>query len=266
MKKSKRKVWNILIAVFGLVFLGSAVGFATTALRGYREDQEFARLAQLVEEPESTAARPADREEPSVEMEPQRDVLQRQCVRAAKLNPDCVGWLRIPGTKVDYPVMHTPEDMQYYLRRDFYGNDSVSGTPFIGDRCDVNSRSMIIYGHNMKNGTMFGQLDRYSAESFWREHPVIELGTAGEQREYEIFGAFYTSLAAGAAQEFPYYEYVGELSEEVFQEFMEQLSRVRCYDTGIEPEYGDQIVMLSTCSYHTEEGRFVVVGRRKSVE
>ena len=81
-------------------------------------------------------------------------------------NPDFAGWLRIPDTKIDYPVMHTPDDMQYYIRRDFYGESSVSGTPFIGDFCSTDSGSMIIYAHNMKNGTLFGELDEYESEDY----------------------------------------------------------------------------------------------------
>ena len=159
--------------------------------------------------------------------------------------------------------MATPEDMQYYIHRDFYGKDSVSGTLFLGDDFSTESMSMIIYGHNMKNGTMFGELDRYARDSYWREHPVIRLSTVDEDREYEIFAAFQTRLLYEGEEGFAYYAYTGDLSQEEYEEFVEQAKAMTPYDTGITPEYGEQLVMLSTCSYHTENGRFVVVGREK---
>lgn len=177
-------------------------------------------------------------------------------------NPDFAGWLRIPGTKVDYPVMHTPDDMQYYIRRDFYGNSSVSGTPFMGDFCDTDSGSMIIYAHNMKNGTMFGQLDEYESEAYRNKHSVLEFDTPDENRRYEIFAAFRTKLVYENQEGFRYYEYVGDMTEERFDEFMSLLHQYSFYDAGSWPEYGDQLIILSTCSYYTEDGRFVVVARR----
>ena len=177
-------------------------------------------------------------------------------------NPDFAGWLRIPDTKIDYPVMHTPDDMQYYIRRDFYGESSVSGTPFIGDFCSTDSGSMIIYAHNMKNGTLFGELDEYESEDYRNKHSVLEFYTPDESRQYEIFAAFRTELVYENQEGFRYYEYVGDMTEERFDEFMNQLRQHSFYNTESWPEYGDQLIILSTCSYYTENGRFVVVARR----
>ena len=159
--------------------------------------------------------------------------------------------------------MHTPEDSEKYLRKDFYGAYSINGVPFLDGRCSLESANLIIYGHNMKHGTMFGELDRYARDSYWREHPVIRLSTVDEDREYEIFAAFQTRLLYEGEEVFAYYAYTGDLSQEEYEEFVEQAKAMTPYDTGITPEYGEQLVMLSTCSYHTENGRFVVVGREK---
>lgn len=250
-------IWKAFVLLFGAVFVVSLAGAGRTILVLRQEKNAFSDLSQLVEEKTVTETAEETKEPPLEEENPYQEL--------AALNPDFAGWLKIEGMKVDYPVMHTPEDMQYYIRRDFYGNPSVSGTPFIGDYCDKNSQSIIIYAHNMKNGTMFGDLNRYQKQSWWREHPVVEFNTAEENREYEIFAAFYTELPTSPDTGFAYYSYVGDLSEERFYEFTDQVSQRACYDTGIIPEYGDRLLILSTCSYHTENGRFVVAAREKSI-
>ncbi len=252
-----------MLTLCAAVFVISMVGVGRTLWISKRENDSFSQLAKIAggdaaPSSETEAASETKAEAASGDAQEPR----RNYEELYNMNHDFAGWLRIKGTKLDYPVMHTPEDMQYYIRRDFYGKSSVSGTPFIGDDCDENSQSVIIYGHNMKNGTMFGELDEYQKQSWWRDHPIIEFDTRQENREYQVFAAFRTELSAVPDAGFPYYSYVGELTEEKFQEFIERAKAASYYDTGIVPQYGDQLLILSTCSYHTDNGRFVVVARR----
>ena len=260
-KKGRHLRW-LVMAVCAVVFLGSAVVFSTILWNVRRENNTFKELAQIASQGETETADEAA-ESGDGGQEETDSVLSRYAA-LHEMNPDMAGWLKIDGTKMDYPVMHTPEDMQYYIHRDFYGKDSASGTPFIGDYCDADSMSVLIYGHNMKNGTMFGELDEYEDEAYWKAHPLIRFDSLKEEREYEVFAAFRTRLLYEGEEGFRYYQYAGELSEEEFDEFVDQALRASSLNTGIVPEYGDQLLIRTTCSYHTENGRFVVAARRKA--
>ena len=181
-------------------------------------------------------------------------------------NPDTIGWIKIDGTPIDYPVMFTPEDNEFYLNRDFDKNDSKAGTLYI----DVNSKistpntNIIIYGHNMKNDTMFGSLSEYANKAYYDEHPTISFNTLYEQGTYEILGAFYAKvLKKSDTTSFRYYKYFGAETEEEYNKFVNYVKSVRQYDTGVETKYGDRFITLSTCSYHVSNGRFAVVARLK---
>ena len=179
-------------------------------------------------------------------------------------NKDFFGWLNLVGTGINYPVMCTPGDMEYYLRRAFDGSSSKGGTPFLDTGCSEDGYLYIIYGHNMKNKTMFGKLSEYAKKKYWEEHPLIYFDTLYEQQTYEIAAAFYTKVYTTEEEEgFRYYEYKDLSDEQVFEEFKEQVEQAALYDTGIPLNYKDTVLLLSTCSYHTEEGRFVVVAVKK---
>ena len=263
-RPGKRLLWNAAVIICLAVFVISAAAFGRTFWQSRQEDQTFQELVQIAEA-NTADAKTADQSglQEGADQTGGTQAPRRDYAAIKALNQDFAAWLTIEDTPIDYPVMATPEDMQYYIHRDFYGKDSVSGTLFLGDDFSTESMSMIIYGHNMKNGTMFGELDRYARDSYWREHPVIRLSTVDEDREYEIFAAFQTRLLYEGEEGFAYYAYTGDLSQEEYEEFVEQAKAMTPYDTGITPEYGEQLVMLSTCSYHTENGRFVVVGREK---
>ena len=201
------------------------------------------------------------------QLEEEKQELLREAAGYASLaeqNPDYVGWLKIPGTRIDYPVMSRASDPEYYLHRAFDGSRSSGGTPFLGQLSDKDSTCMIVYGHNMKNGSMFGTLDDYKSEKWQTEHPVIEFFVDGEVREYEVFAAAESRVLYEDEEGFRYYRSGGDLSEEEYGKLITWLQENSDYETGIIPEYGEQILMLSTCSYHTKDGRFVVAARRIS--
>ena len=180
-------------------------------------------------------------------------------------NPDFFGWLSIEGTDIDYPVMYTPEDPEHYLRRAFNGSYSSSGVPFVDGNCPAGGSYYLIYGHHMNNGTMFGMLPKYQEEEFCKEHPVIRFDTLYEQREYVVMAAFFSRIYGKDEQGvFRYYEYFDLSDPAVFKEYVCQVSTAAIYDTGITAEYGDELLALSTCNYHTADGRFVVVAKRIS--
>lgn len=180
-------------------------------------------------------------------------------------NPDIVGWLTIPDTKVDYPVMHTPDDGEKYLHRDFEGNYDFGGELFIEDDCSMEPESdnLIIYGHNMKNGTMFRGITEYRDEAFWQEHKTMTFTTLYEERTYEVVAAFYDRVYLKSDDCFKFYQFIDAETEEDFTEAIEYYKANDRYDTGVEPQYGDRLLTLVTCTTVTnyDDGRFVVIAR-----
>ncbi len=174
-------------------------------------------------------------------------------------NHDMVGWLSIEGTVIDYPVMYTPEEPAYYLHLAFDGTYAKSGCLFIGEGSGPDASNIIIYGHHMKDDSMFGSLVDYGTEDFRDEHPIVRFDTLYELREYEVIAAFYYDMDN---DDFPYYQYTDLSDEAVFDEYLTSLSRYNVYSGDIDAAWGDQLLTLSTCNYHTDNGRFVVVARR----
>lgn len=190
-------------------------------------------------------------------------IMLPQYVSLYEKNTDLFGWLYIEGTSVDYPVMHTPDDPEFYLRTNFDGDYSVSGVPFMDSDCFEGCGNYIIYGHNMKNGTMFNSILSYKDESFWREHPTIYFDTMYQSGEYEVVAAFYSKVYnVDDTAVFRIYDYADLSDEQVFNEFMRQVTEATIYETGVVASFGDEFITLITCSYHVSNGRFVVVAKR----
>jgi len=200
----------------------------------------------------------AARTDPSVEVSP----LPRY-TSLFERNPDLFGWISIEDTGVDYPVMYTPDRPGYYLDRAFDGSFSYSGVPFLEEKCPADGNYFLIYGHHMQNRTMFGTLLQYAERSYWEAHPLIRFDTRCEQRVYQVIAAFYSRVYDPEERDvFRYYEYADLTDEAVFAEYVRQVRAAAIYDTGLEARYGDELLTLSTCSYHTADGRFAVVARR----
>ena len=180
-------------------------------------------------------------------------------------NDDFKGWLSIENTLIDYPVLQpkADDDPLFYLRHDFDRQYAIQGSLFVGEDSTIDSDCFIIYGHNMNTNIMFGTLDSYAEESFAYEHPLIKFSTPTEDRYYRVFAAFQTKLNNESDEVFHYYDAAGDLSEKEYTELTANLKRLSVLNVGYMPKYPAQILMLSTCSYHTDNGRFVVAAYRE---
>jgi sortase B len=159
--------------------------------------------------------------------------------------------------------MHRPNELNYYLYRDFYKKWSNGGSLYIREACDVQTPTdnVTIYGHNMKNsGTMFHQLLDYTEKEFWQEHRYIRFDTLSERHTYEIIATFKTSANAGEG--FPYHLFINAENEAEFDAFVKTCKELAFYDTGVSASYGDKLITLSTCEYTLDNGRLVVVAKR----
>lgn len=179
-----------------------------------------------------------------------------------EMNNDVVGWIKMEGTKMDYPVMQTPNDPNFYLYRDFDKNSSKRGSIYAREICDINkpSDNITIYGHNMADGSMFACLNNYTNKAAWENNSLIFFDTLNEYHTYKIFAVFKTSANIG--QGFSYHQFVDAENAAEFDEFVDTCKKLSFYDTGITPVYGDKLICLSTCEYTLDNGRLVVAAVR----
>ena len=176
-------------------------------------------------------------------------------------NSDFLGWLSILGTSIDYPVMQTVDEPNFYLKRGFDKQYSDYGVPYVQENCDLAlSDNCVIYGHHMNNGTMFADLCKYESEDFYQEHKTIRFDTLSGFGEYEIMAVFKT--VAYSEQGFKYYHFTRAESAEDFDAYIAQCKALSLYDTGVTAEYDDKLITLSTCEYSRKNGRMVVVAKR----
>lgn len=176
-------------------------------------------------------------------------------------NNDMVAWIKIDNTNINYPVMQTKENPDYYLRRNFYKEYSYYGTPYIEESCDINtSDNIVIYGHHIKNNKMFGELENYKNKNYYEEHKIIDFITKEDNSKYEIIAVLKTVVYSDKG--FKYYEYINIQDEKEFNTFINKCKELSFYDTGVSSNYGDKLITLSTCEYSNQNGRLVIVARK----
>ncbi len=261
-----------LFIFFAAVFCVSAIALAAVLLHMGKSRSDLRRLSQVVREntPETTApsistdpAGPSEAPETPQEPEPTQPEMLAKYVPLYEQNPDLFGWLKIDGTAIDYPVMHTPYDPERYLHADFEGDYSFAGLPFVDAACDADSDNLLIYGHNMLDGSMFRSLMRYRDKTYWQAHPTISFDTLYEEGEYEVLAAVYDRVYYQNEDCFKFYQFIDAEDEADFDNAISYFKENALYDTGVTAAYGDRLITLVTCAYHVQDGRFIVVARKK---
>ena len=190
---------------------------------------------------------------------------QLQVKELQKQNEDITAWLEIEGTNISYPVLYC-KDNNYYVTHDYKKGKSKDGALFLDARYDFRapSTNLIIYGHNNQNGKMFSTLIKYKNESYYKSHPIIKYTTFEEEAEYEVIAAFYSRVYyQNEKNVFKYYCFLHANNETEYNEYVNNSKEASLYDTGKTAKYGERLLTLSTCSYHTKNGRFVVVAKKK---
>lgn len=248
---SRNRAWlTIILTLIGLYFcLWSLLDYYRL---GYESQSKYDSLAAMLQtmptEPLTTATDPAF---------PATGENLSEYQILLDWNPDFVGWLEIEGTTVRYPVVQTPDDPEAYLYRHFDGTESTRGCIFADGSCDVDlSDNITLYGHNMKDGTMFADLIRYENSAFCQAHPTIRFDSLTERRTYRVFAVFRTTAIAGEG--FAYHQFTDARNEADFNAFIDHILAISLYSTDITPQYGDQVICLSTCESYEDHERFVV--------
>lgn len=254
----KRKIARNIFTAIAILCLAAAL---VLGWRLFEREMEYKKGQEGIEE----IYRAMDAAAVDLKEEPETgaDTGQERLLQYAALhqkNPDMAGWIRIDGTRVDYPVMHTPQEPEFYFHRDFEGEYSAYGMIFADGDClmDGSDPNLLIYGHHMRNGSMFAQIEDYQREEFWREHPVICFDTLKELGRYEVAGAF--KRPAGELDE-DFKNMLLARTEEDYKALWDMLRTSRFYDTGVEPVPGRRLITLTTCEYTQGDGRFFVVAQ-----
>lgn len=251
------------MVVLAFIIIGCAVWLFIYYGGSYKSEKEKDNVRELIDEdariPEDIEIKDGvtiDKKTGEPTVNPKFDSLLKQY-------PKFVGWLTIGGTKVDYPVVQTPEDEEYYLRRDINGKDDKAGTLFVDTDSDLKrpSTNIIIYGHNMHAGTMFHDILKYADEDFYKEHKYITFDSIFRRGTYEVIAAFYTKIGYEDSGDFKYYRFFDAATVSEFDDYVNNCKKLTSYETG-EASFGDELLTLSTCSYHTDNGRYVVVAKK----
>ncbi len=284
----KKWVMNVILGIFIAVFVISGYFLVDYLLESRKQQSTFDDLADIMNQATlPSQGEPAEEAPPVVTLPgsddpeatvPPEDMLVEvtdpetgevvemlpEFVELYTMNNDLVGWISIPDTDVNYPVMQTPDNKDYYLRRDFYGNYSAHGTIYASEYCDVftPSDNLTIYGHRMNDGSMFYDLTLFQKKDYWEENRTIEFNTLRERNTYEIWCVFTVSSSVGTP--FPYHQFIDAMTEEEFDQYIANCQKYSLYDTGIVPQFGDKLITLSTCEYTHVNGRLVVVAVQRS--
>lgn len=173
-------------------------------------------------------------------------------------NKDIIAWIRINNSNINYPIMQTKNNPNFYLRKNFYKAYSYYGTPYLSEQCNINtSDNLIVYGHHIKNSKMFGEFENYKRQEYYNNHKIVNIYTLNDKRKYEIIYIFKTIINKG----FDYYNYINFNDESEFNTFKNKCEKLAFFNTQIECDYKDKFITLSTCDYTSENARLVIVAK-----
>lgn len=236
----KKAFCIIAILVLSAILAISTYMFTTEYIQDQEQMKEFESIAIAIETSENNST--------------------GKYTELYEQNKDFIGWIKIDDTEIDYPVMQSIDNPNYYLTHNFNKEYSRFGVPYIQESCTLFSDNIIIYGHNMKNSSMFNGLTKYESKDFYNSHKYILFDTLDEEMTYEIIAVFKT--VAYTEKGFKYYAFVEANSENDFIDYIEQCKSLSLYDINETAEYGDKLITLSTCEYSRNNGRMVIVAKK----
>lgn len=266
--KVKRKMIYILIYFILIILVVLSIIYIIDFFSSKNEANEERKLLntiqidnnQIIEEIQEDTEIKNTKEIEKIDTERMIKVKELQ-----KENIDIVGWLEIEGTTINYPVLQGA-DNEYYMTHNYKKQKSKNGSIFLTKDYDwsIPSSNLLIYGHNLNNGTMFEELLKYKNKNFYEQHPTIRFTTAYEDAQYDIISVFKSKVYYKSEKDvFRYYYFVNANTEAEYNEFVENAKNASLYNIEASAKYGEQLITLSTCSYHVEDGRFAVVGRKQ---
>ncbi|MDO5397892.1 MAG: class B sortase [bacterium] len=255
--KNRRLIVRLLSL---LIFMGCAVYVGYYFLGISNDNAEMSHIQDIVyqEEEKTAAEHPQENEEKEAITYAENGMISKY-YPLYQQNNDMTGWLKVDGTNIDYPVMYVNDGNEFYLKRGFDKKKNASGMLFMDYECNFNdSDNLIIYGHNMRSGTMLAQLLKYKNKSFFDENGYISFDSLYHTGRYRVIGAFY----ATKKENFRYYEFVKASGEDEYDSYVTRVKELSLYETNENAVYGEKLLTLSTCSYNSSDERFVVVAKK----
>jgi len=245
---------KILLFICIVVFIYSSINILAYFYEGYKNKRMYQELEKLFHTQEVQYIKNPESEQRAVSLDEER--MLQKFVPLLEINPEVVGWLVIPGTIIDYPVVQT-DNNEYYLSHDINGKKSNRGAIFMDYRNtpDGNDKNTILYGHNMRDGSMFKDITKFKNRVFFEQNTTIWFYTLNELTQWEIFSAYVTETAFNyLRKDFP--------SDEDYLDYINTLKNKSMHKSEVELNKDDKIITLSTCSYEFNDARFVVHARR----
>lgn len=272
LRNPKKLIYPALIALFAILFFVSGGILADYFVESQQQQSQMEELSDIVEQIQQQMQEQIDTNDgtsaplsvyvqvTNPETGDKINVL-REYAKIYAMNPDVAGWIKIPGTRVNYPVMQTPGRTDFYLKRDFNKVSGRHGSIYACEDANLSepSDNITIYGHRMADGTMFADLHNYRDKAFFDQYPLVQFDTLTEHHTYQICYIFVMSASEESA--FAYHTFV-DGTELEFNYFVSKCKELALYDTGAEVVYGDKLITLSTCDHDIDNGRLVVVARR----
>lgn len=260
-KERKRKILMAVCVFLCIISFGYLGAYYQVSAKSAREFEELSALKKagawaVNSGNKKVEVHLTDKDTPIPDILPEYKKIHQR-------NQKLIGWVKIDDTIIDYPVMQTVNN-EYYLDHNFNQEEDRNGCIFMDYQCDVikGCDNMILYGHHMKSGKMFGTLNKYSEESYYEEHPIIQFDTIYEKGKYQVMYVFRSKVYSEEDVTFKYYQFINAASEMEFNSYLNEMAALSLYDTGVVASYGDKLLTLSTCDYQEKKGRFVVVAKK----
>lgn len=261
----RKKLRKLLLIIALLGFCLSTFHLAKYMWHTIKTTEMSHELSALIIDTETPAVAPTDQAVSQTE----REDMMKKYSQLYNKNKDFIGWLDIEGTDIHYPVVQSVDEPEKYLELNFDLQPDYAGTLFVDARCDLTpdhiSTDTIIYGHHMKNGTMFGTLPNFEDSDYCRDHSIIRFDTIYRPGTYQLFAVILSQVAEedSVTGEEVYYDFINAEEESSLENYLYSIRKCSVfYDESYEPQYGDEILTLSTCSYHTENGRLALIAVR----
>ncbi len=250
-RKLKKPVKTIIISILVLIIISGITYIIIELTNTYKDSKTYEDVSNTFH---------------NIDIKEDIDIHEQKINNLRELHNEyenVISWLEIAGTDINYPIVETTNN-DFYLSHNYKNEKSSAGAIYFDKDVDINtSDNLLIYGHRNKYGLMFEPLIKYANKDFYEEHKIINLTTLEEDAYYEILAIFYSRVYySDETNVFRYYYFINASSEDEFNEYVKNAKKVSKYDTGVEAQYGDKLITLSTCEYSRENGRFVVVAKK----
>ena len=255
-KKDNRITKHILAIIFVFAIVAGITYIVIKLYTNNNEKQDYENLANFM----NTTTQNVDKDEVNSQRKSEKII---NLEKLHNENNDIIGWIQIEGTNINYPVLQS--DNSFYLNHNYKKEYSEIGSIFMDMNVNLElpSSNFLMYGHRTNAGMMFEDLLKYEDEKFYKNHKTIHFATLQEDAQYEILSVFRSRIYYQDEKNvFRYYYFTNAETEEEYNDYITNAKNVSLYDTGVNAKYGEQLITLSTCAYHTDNGRFVVVAKK----